>query len=84
MREREACGEFDLTGKSEDGRFTVPKWARRGALVEFIEGPFAKFLGSIVKVRSATMLRIGVEFFGRAAEVDVPLDWVAWRGRGAY
>lgn len=76
MRLREKNGEFDLTGRSEDGRFVVPKWLRLGAWVELIDGPFRGFSGSIEEVLSAALVKVGVSIFGRNSPVAIPLDWI--------
>ncbi len=76
MRLREKNGEFDLTGLTEDGRHRVPKWAKRASIVEFIKGPFAGFLGIVVKSISATMIEVEVTIFGRKSKARAPLDWV--------
>lgn len=76
MREREAKGDFDLTGKSEDGKYAVPRWVKRGAFVRLTNGPFKGFLGDIDKVVGPQMVRIDVTIFGRTSAATVPMDWI--------
>ena len=83
MRAREVAGEFDLTGKTDSGRGSVAKWVRRGAFVEIIGGPFESLCGVIEKVKSSTLVTVTVTMLGGESPVDMSVDWIAWRGRGA-
>ena len=77
MRLRERNGEFDLTGKTDDGRGFVAKWVRVGAWVQFVAGPFAfVFHGIIKEVQSATLVIVEVSVFGRVSPITAPLDWI--------
>ena len=76
MRLRELSGEFDLTGLSEDGRYIVPRWVQRDVPVQFTDGPFRMFFGTIVKAIGKSLVRVAVTIFGRVSEVDAPLDWM--------
>ena len=84
LRDREAQGEFDLTRKSEDGKFTVARWMRPGAFFQFIEGPFRLFTGTIIKAVNATSLLVSVNIFGRDTKMTVPMDWASRANRGVY
>lgn len=76
MRMRELAGEFDLTGKTDDGKGFVAKWVKIGAWVQLVDGPFSTHNGIIEEVLSAMLIRIDVTIFGRATPMTVPLDWV--------
>jgi transcription antitermination factor NusG len=76
MRLRERNGEFDLTGKTDDGKGFVAKWVRVGAWIELVDGPFALNFGKIVEVLSAALVIVEVQSFGRQTRMTVPLDWV--------
>lgn len=76
MRLRERNGEFDLTGLSEDGKYYIPKWAKRSTVVGFLDGPFKGFLGTVVKAISYRLIEVEVEIFGRISTVTTPLDWI--------
>jgi transcription antitermination factor NusG len=76
MRLRERNGEFDLTGLSEDGRYHIPKWAKRSTVVKFTDGPFKGFLGRVVKSLSDRLIEVSVNIFGRISNVSTPLDWI--------
>lgn len=71
IRLREERGEFDLTGKTGDGRGFVAKWMQVGAWVEVLGGPFASFFGTIEEVNSETMIKVGVHIFGRVTPVGM-------------
>ncbi len=76
MKAREAAGEFDLTGLSENGRYIVPRWVARDVPVQFVDGPFRGLFGTIVKTIGKSLVRVAVTIFGRVSEVDAPMDWV--------
>lgn len=76
MRAREAAGEFDLTGKTDNGRGFVAKWVRIGAWVEIVDGPFADRSGVIEEVLSSTLIKVGMHIFGSVTPITAPLDWL--------
>jgi transcription antitermination factor NusG len=82
LRDREARGEFDLTGCSDDGKFIVPKWCRRREAVVFTKGPFATYWGTVAKVKNSAIARVSMIILGQEHEIDAPIAWLAWRGRG--
>ena len=83
MRMRELSGEFDLTGKTDSGRGSVAKWVRRGTYVEIVGGPFEAFFGKIEKVKSSKLVTVAIMMLGGETPVDLSIDWIAWRDRGA-
>lgn len=76
MREREAKGDFDITGKSEDGKYLVARWVKRGVLVRFVKGPFTGYLGTIDRVLGPSLVRVDVTIFNRTTQIDAPMDWI--------
>jgi transcription antitermination factor NusG len=76
LRLREANGEFDLTGRSEDGRYSVARWVKRDAFVRFVKGPFAMFSGVIDRVVGRNLVSVELTIFGRITTSTVPMDWI--------
>lgn len=72
MRTRERNGDFDLTGRSEDGRYLVRRWVKRGVPVRFVTGPFTGYLGVIDKVLGKSLVRVDRP----AGHIDAPMDWI--------
>lgn len=76
LRQREDRGGFNFTGRSENGRYVLPKWIRRGRRAEMIGGPFAGFFGVILKTINSKMIRILAFIFDRETPMDIPIEWV--------
>ena len=82
-KEQKEAITAEITGKTDSGRGSVAKWVRRGAFVEIIGGPFESLCGVIEKVKSSTLVTVTVTMLGGESPVDMSVDWIAWRGRGA-
>ncbi len=76
MRAREARGEFDLTGRTENGRYVIPKWVKPGRAVEFIDGPFKGRVAWICKTISDKIVGVMIEMFGGKVPLNTPIDHI--------
>lgn len=81
LRGREARGEFDSTGRSANGRYRIPRWARKGRLVEFVKGPFVGMFGSVSATVGDKLVSVWLTIMGRTTAVNAPFEWVAPCGR---
>jgi transcription antitermination factor NusG len=76
LKKREAAGEFDETGLTDDGRYTIPKWIKRGKTIRTIDGPLVGYHGSISRAINSKIVSVWLTIFGRTTLTDMPIAFI--------
>lgn len=76
LKAREAAGEFDDTGTTDDGRYVIPKWLKRAGSVRITAGPFIGFCGSISRVLNSNIVSVWISIFRRTSLIDMPIAFI--------
>lgn len=74
LRIREMGGEFDLTGRTANGRYVIPKFITIGRLIRFVAGPLLGFSGYICNIISDKVVGIDLGVLG---EINTPIEYIA-------
>ncbi len=76
LKAREAAGEFDETGLSEDGRYVIPRWIKRAKTIRIKDGPFVGYCGSICRSVNSKIVSVWVTIMGATRLIDMPIAFI--------